>query len=96
MKQIFGPNPRPDRPPVRPATVACLDYMKYGHSVALDNHQYGTCDKFRVRSAVVLKQRAPSYPAQVPDVSVELSDETMKRRQIHKNSYDTDGDIFKR
>lgn len=72
-----------------------LHYLKRGHTVSIGNHSTQTCDKYVIRSSKVLRNRGPSYPAQVPDIAVDAVNETHLRILIHNDILKSDTQAFK-
>jgi hypothetical protein len=60
-----------------------LQTFKYGHTLSLNSHNEQVLDVLRPRSAYVLPNRGPSYPALPPDTSSDMTKETITRKLAH-------------
>ncbi len=80
----------------RPHTVQTLDSIKYGSSGVITKHNVYTCEKYKARDRAVLMQRSTGYPVCVPDLSKGATDETVKRRTVHKNMLEMDKEAFRK
>jgi hypothetical protein len=62
-------------------------YAKCGHSISLSEHNNQLPHMYRPRSRYNLSSRGASFPAFVPDISVDMIDETRHRQVfIHRQS----------
>ena len=57
-------------------------YAKSGHSIALSEHNDQLPLMYRPRSRYNLSSRGASFPAFVPDISVDMIDETRHRQVL--------------
>ena len=97
MEGVFNPIPRSTVVPVRPKSVQFCDRLKSTSTLALSGHDYRTCEKHGPRDKPVLQQRYVGYPVCVPDLSKPAVEETMMRRQVHKELIEmTDGKAFRK
>jgi len=97
MKAVFAPLPANQQEvTARPKTTSSIDFITNGHSSTLGRHRYETCEKYEARARPVLKQRYLSYPVSVPDLSKEATDETIRRRQMHKEILEEDVTAFRK
>eukprot|EP01041_Mallomonas_annulata_P003546 gene3546-7057_t len=72
-----------------------VQYYKFGHSVALDHKRRKEVPKL-IRPYSPRVKRSPSFPALVPDLSVDMAEEITHRRSVHAAVLDKDKTSFRR
>lgn len=78
------------------STNDMVNYLKSGHTLSLDKHQNSPTDMHKSRHRDLLLSRGPSYPANLIDLSMELSNENVARRKIHEKIMKSDSSVFRR
>lgn len=82
----------------RPSTTPNIsnNYLHTSHSTSLISHRIEVPDLEHTRSYNVLPSRATAYPKYTPDVSKEMINETIGRRQIHNRILTADSSAFRK
>ena len=72
------------------------DFVRNNHSISLVSHNIEYPEMDRAKSANVIIHRRPAYPAHVPDLSMELLEETSHRQTIISQVLENDPKAFRR
>ena len=70
--------------------------LRGGHSISLRGHSPCVVPMVHTRSSTLLPNRGPSFPALAIDNSVEFTNESIYRRQLHSSICSRDPNVFRK